>query len=190
MKEIKLATTSYAAEKSLSPMELLVGELKTVFRDKLAIAVASADQDLFRSGILDSATTIRLLLAIEEHFGLRLPMSEIGAESFRTLANIAELVSELQRGPSPGLSEEDPTVAEVVALFREKMDISIESVGADLFRAGVFDSMTLVSFILHLEERFLIRFPMEELDIEVGVTVATLADLVNRGKVASAERVA
>jgi D-alanine--poly(phosphoribitol) ligase subunit 2 len=178
----------------VSELDSVVREIKAVFRERLAITIASADQDLFRSGILDSATMVRLLLSLEDRFGLSIPLTEVGADSFRTVTRIAELVLERQRDPSTRAAEpepviEDPAVKAIVCLFLEKMDIQIESVDADLFHTGVFDSMTLVSFLLHVEERFRIRFPMEELDIEAGVTVATLADLVKRGKRESAERI-
>ena len=90
-------------------------------------------------------------------------------------------------GAVESASGDDPTILEIVDLFREKLDIRLESPHADLFHSGVFDSMTLVTFILHLEEKYAIRFPMEDLDLEAGVTVATLAGLVNRSRDAAAE---
>ena len=62
----------------------------------------------------------------------------------------------------------------------------IESVDADLFQTGVFDSMTLVEFILHLEERFELRFPMEDLELDSVLSVTRLAEMVRNGKRAAA----
>jgi acyl carrier protein len=172
-------------------MESIIQEVKTVFRSQLAVTVPSADEDLFRSGILDLEAAERLLPCLERHFGLSLAA---GAESLRTVAGIAELVAERRRGPLGVPAPDKPagelerTAAEIVDLFREEMDIRVDSVEADLFQSGVFDSMTLVNFLLHVENRFLIRFPMEDLDIASGVSVATLASLVLKGRRA-AERI-
>jgi acyl carrier protein len=172
-------------------MESIIREVQSIFRSQLAVTVASADEDLFRSGVLDSDRAERLLRSLERHFGLRLAA---GAESLRTVAGIAELVADRRRHPHvvPTLDkpagEQERMTAEIVDLFREKMDIRIDSVDADLFHSGVFDSMTLVNFLLHIEDKFLIRFPMEELDIESGVSVETLASLVLKSRRA-AERI-
>lgn len=191
-----MAATSYSAQSSHFQREQIVREIQSVFREKLSAPAPAADEDLFRSGVLEPATMVQLLVSLEDRFGLRLPIPETGLDAFRTVAAIAERVLERLlerlRGPyeDARTGEYGVTEAEVAALFHEKMGLRIESLESDLFQTGVFDSMTLVSFILHLEERFGVRFPMEELDIEAGVTVATLAGLVSRAKRASAERVA
>ena len=176
--------------------ERLIGELKELCLDKLAIRVDSAYQDLFETGILDSTNMVRLLLHLEEQFGLRFAIEEIGAESFRSIDMIAKLVANRLNAGQNGVPhvvtangihpESDDTVTVIKALFLDKMNIKVESVKADLFQTGVFDSMTLVEFILHLEEHFELRFPMQELELDSILSIEKLADLVAAGKRAAA----
>ena len=89
-------------------------------------------------------------------------------------------------GGASGQQTSDPSVApvpsalidEIQALFLDRLAIRIESADADLFQTGVFDSMTLVEFILALEEHFGLRFPMEELELDAVVSVVKIAELV------------
>jgi acyl carrier protein len=84
-----------------------------------------------------------------------------------------------QQAPEPAQPPvSDVLIAEIQALFLERLSIRIESPDADLFQTGVFDSMTLVEFILALEEHFGLRFPMEELELDSVVSVVKIAELV------------
>jgi acyl carrier protein len=168
--------------------EALVREVQDLFLQKLNIRVASATQDLFQAGILDSSHTVQLLLHIEDHFGLRLPIEDVGADSLRSIDSIARLVTSCKTVPeaepleAEPLSVEQDTIRVIQQLFLDKMAIRVESVDADLFQTGVFDSMTLVEFILHLEEHFGLRFPMEDLELDSVLSITSLAAMVNNGK--------
>ena len=63
--------------------ETLIRAVQDLFLEKLNIRIASTSQDLFQTGILDSSNMVQLLLHMEEHFGLRLPIEEVGADSLR-----------------------------------------------------------------------------------------------------------
>jgi acyl carrier protein len=187
------ASSSVLIDPGLSEQEKLTREVQGLFLAKLNTRVESHSQDLFETGVLDSATMVRLLLHIEEHFGIRLPIEEVGADSLRSVDSIARLVA--GRRPAPAAPTAvagessgggDDTIAAIRVLFLEKMAIRIESVDADLFQTGVFDSMTLVEFILHLEERFELRFPMEDLELDSVLSVTRLAEMVRNGKLAAA----
>jgi acyl carrier protein len=188
--------------------QLLIQEIETLFLEKLSIRIGSADEDLFQTGTLDSVAMVRLLLHLEEHFGVRLPMEDLGADSFRSVEKIAELVGgrmAASKGPaangvslsngngtiltSPKPAEQGDLVSEIQALFLDKLDIRIESPDADLFQSGVFDSMTLVEFILGLEEHFGLPFPMEELELDSVLSVVKIAELVASRKQAAAAEV-
>src|SRR5437868_12862454 len=88
-------------ESGRSEQEILTREVQELFMEKLNIRVESANQDLFQSGILDSTNMVQLLLQIEERFGLRLPIEEVGAESLRSLDSMARLVSSFRSAPAP-----------------------------------------------------------------------------------------
>jgi len=188
--------------------QLLIQEIETLFLEKLSIPIGSADEDLFQTGTLDSVAMVRLLLHLEEHFGVRLPMEDLGADSFRSVEKIAELVGgriAASKGPaangvslsngngtiltSPKPAEPDDLVSEIQALFLDKLAIRVESPAADLFQSGIFDSMTLVDFILGLEEHFGLRFPMEELELDSVLSVVKIAELVASRKQAAAAEV-
>ena len=186
--------------------QLLIQEIETLFLEKLSIRIGSADEDLFLTGTLDSVAMVRLLLHLEEHFGVRLPMEDLGADSFRSVEKIAELVCgriaaspaangvSLSNGngtilTSPKPAEPDDLVSEIQALFLDKLAIRVESPDADLFQSGIFDSMTLVDFILGLEEHFGLRFPMEELELDSVLSVVKIAELVASRKQAAAAEV-
>jgi len=181
------SSISTLIEPALAGQQQLTREVQELFQEKLSIRVQSSNQDLFQSGILDSTNMVQLLLQIEERFGLRLPIEQVGADSLRSVGSIAELVSScrstpfMRPAPAPVEREED-TVRDIKALFLDKMAIRVDSVEADLFQTGVFDSMTLVEFILHLEEHFGLRFPMEDLELDSVLSVSKLAEMVNNGK--------
>jgi len=197
-------------EYDTSDEQAVIREIQTLFLDKLSIRVESADEDLFETGALDSVAMVRLLLHLEEHFGVRLPMQDLGADSFRSVAKIASLVvlrkdvkadqPRQTNGVASGngdsshanpqtADEQAGLVAEIQALFLEKLSIRIESPEADLFQSGIFDSMTLVEFILHLEEYYGLRFPMEELELDSVLSVVKIAELVASRKQAAAAEV-
>jgi acyl carrier protein len=151
---------------------------------------------------LDSVAQVHLLLHLEKHFGLRLPIENLEIDSFVSVASIAELVAnysqvqadrpasieDLAGGRrngngalvSRGASEVDERgnlIREIQALFEEKLSIQVEA-ETNLFETGVLDSMTLVQFILHLEEKFAFHLPMEDLEGDSFRSVMKIAELV------------
>ena len=72
----------------------MVRNVQDLCREKLAIRIESADTDLFATGILDSMSLVQLILELERHFDLELPMSELDIASFRSMDAIADLVAE------------------------------------------------------------------------------------------------
>jgi D-alanine--poly(phosphoribitol) ligase subunit 2 len=75
------------------PMDQVRGQIEALLVEKLAIRVESDTTDLFQTGILDSMTLVQLVLALEERFGIELPVEQIEAEAFSTVARIAETVA-------------------------------------------------------------------------------------------------
>ncbi|MDR3191400.1 MAG: D-alanine--poly(phosphoribitol) ligase subunit DltC [Lactobacillaceae bacterium] len=54
------------------------------------------DDDLFDAGIMDSMGTVELVLALEDAFGIKIPVSEMGRDDWNTANKIIQGVKELQ----------------------------------------------------------------------------------------------
>ena len=66
----------------------------------------------------------------------------------------------------------------VLAIYRETLDIEVESLDVDVFETGLLDSLGLVSLVAEIEERYGMRIPFETLDIDEFRTARSLARLV------------
>ena len=54
------------------------------------------DEDLFDAGVLDRMGTVKLIVELENRFGIRVPVSEFGRDDWNTANKIVEGVTELQ----------------------------------------------------------------------------------------------
>jgi len=170
-------------DSDLSEEQKLIGEIQALLLDKLSIRVETPEADLLQTGVLDSVAQVHLLLHLEKHFGLHLPMENLEIDSFLSVVNIAKMVANCARAqaawPAPAKESEArrELIVEIQALFSEKLAIEVEA-ETDLFQSGIFDSMMLVQFILLLEDRFAFHMPLEELDVDSFNSVERIADLV------------
>jgi acyl carrier protein len=57
----------------------------------------TAQTPLITGGILDSITTLKLVVFLEEHFGITVEAHEAGVEHLDSIRQIAELVAEKKR---------------------------------------------------------------------------------------------
>ena len=71
-------------------LDLRISEL---FVSDLNLDVASPDTDLLEAGLMDSALAVEVLLVLEEHFGLDIPIEELNVEDLRSIRSIANLVA-------------------------------------------------------------------------------------------------
>lgn len=71
-----------------------IRRIETIFLEKLSVRIGSPDADLFQVGILDSMTLVDLILHLEHAFHLRLPLEDIELDSFRSVRNIAKLLTD------------------------------------------------------------------------------------------------
>lgn len=62
-----------------------------IFRDGLELHV-DVDTDVIADGILDSLAFVRLLVSLEEEFGLEVNLAELDLEDFSSVSSIARLV--------------------------------------------------------------------------------------------------
>ena len=81
-----LTNQSYA---SSPPLFRAIGKL---IAEKLLVEVHSPEDNLLATGVLDSLTLIELLLNLEHHFGMRIPLDELQIEDVRSIRSIARLV--------------------------------------------------------------------------------------------------
>ena len=54
------------------------------------------DEDLFDAGVLDSMGTVELIVELENHFVIHVPVSEFGRDDWNTANKIIEGVTELR----------------------------------------------------------------------------------------------
>lgn len=54
------------------------------------------DEDLFDAGVLDSMGVVELVLALEEKFAIKVPVSEMGRDDWNTANKIVAGVEELR----------------------------------------------------------------------------------------------
>jgi D-alanine--poly(phosphoribitol) ligase subunit 2 len=63
-----------------------------IFSAALHLDVPSHDTDLFENGVLDSLAFVELLLQLEREFGVTTTVDDLDAETFRSIACIADFV--------------------------------------------------------------------------------------------------
>ncbi len=61
---------------------------------RVHIEAPSVNTDLMETGLLDSLTLVELMTSLEEEFGISISFDEIELDNFRSVARIAEFVSE------------------------------------------------------------------------------------------------
>jgi acyl carrier protein len=198
-KGIPLQQPTSWLERELPQKHKLIHEIQTLLLDKLAIRIDSAETDLFHSGVLDSSAQVHLMLHLEKHFGVCLPMDSLEIDSFSSVAKIAELVADTIRIQTSladpvhlngsNSSQRNDLAGEIRELFLDKLSIRVESADVNLFQTGIFDSMTLVQFIFYLEEHFGIHLQMEDIDVDTFQSVATISELVGNHAEYQRERV-
>ncbi|WP_019786722.1 D-alanine--poly(phosphoribitol) ligase subunit DltC [Streptococcus sobrinus] len=54
------------------------------------------DEDLFDAGVLDSMGTVELIVELENHFDISVPVSEFGRDDWNTVNKIVQGVTELR----------------------------------------------------------------------------------------------
>jgi len=75
------------------PADGLAPEIARLMQERLGVHVGSADDDLIASGVLDSLTLVQLLVDLETHFGITIPLEELELDDVRSIAVLARLVT-------------------------------------------------------------------------------------------------
>jgi acyl carrier protein len=70
----------------------LISQVRRLISEKLLLEVSSSQEDLLSSGTIDSLSLIQLLVSLEEHFSVRIPLDELEIEDLRSIQSIARLI--------------------------------------------------------------------------------------------------
>ena len=70
----------------------LISQVRRLIAEKLLLEVSSSQEDLLSSGTIDSLSLIQLLVNLEEHFSVRIPLDELEIEDLRSIQSIAHLI--------------------------------------------------------------------------------------------------
>jgi acyl carrier protein len=81
--------------------DAIQNQIAQVLSHKVQVEAPSVDTDLMVSGLLDSLTLVKLIVALEEEFGIGLPLDEIDLDDFRTIARIAAFVAHATSADRP-----------------------------------------------------------------------------------------
>lgn len=67
--------------------------VQRLFVETLKIPAPAPATDLIETGVLDSLALVELLFALEQEFGVTIPLEELDIDSFRSIESIAGLVA-------------------------------------------------------------------------------------------------
>jgi D-alanine--poly(phosphoribitol) ligase subunit 2 len=67
-------------------------------------------------------------------------------------------------------------------LFRESLNLEVESDEIDLFESGLLDSLALVELLFAIEGEFQIQVALDELDIDNFRTVERISEFISRSQ--------
>jgi acyl carrier protein len=70
----------------------LQNEIGSILLHSLHVEVSSVHEDLIETGLLDSLKIVELLVELEEHFAIRIPLRDLEIDSFRSLGAITNFV--------------------------------------------------------------------------------------------------
>ncbi|MEJ2869132.1 acyl carrier protein [Actinomycetospora sp. OC33-EN08] len=71
-----------------------------VVSDRAGIDVPDAETDLLEAGLIDSLALVTLIVALEETFGVQLPLDDFDVERFRSVASMADFLVEVGAEPA------------------------------------------------------------------------------------------
>ncbi len=83
----------------------LQNEIGSLLFHSLHVEVSSAHEDLIETGLLDSLKIVELLVELEEHFAIRIPLHDLEIDSFRSLGAITNFVLKVRAKVMPSPAE-------------------------------------------------------------------------------------
>jgi acyl carrier protein len=77
------------------------------------------------------------------------------------------------------MTNDGSCIEEVESLFRERLNIDVGNVDADLIEDGILDSLMLVELIFHLEQTLGVVVSIEDLELDHFRSIRAIACLVD-----------
>jgi acyl carrier protein len=71
----------------------IVARIGRIFEDTLSMSAPAPDLDIIDAALLDSLTLVSLLFAIEQEFGIEIPLDSLEIDALRTLSSIATMIA-------------------------------------------------------------------------------------------------
>lgn len=71
----------------------LQDEIAALLLNQLNVEAPSFHEDLIETGLLDSLKIVELLVELEQHFGMKIPLKDLEIDHFRSIASIANFVA-------------------------------------------------------------------------------------------------
>jgi acyl carrier protein len=82
----------------VSDKDAVLATIASIFDEELGLTVPSPDEDLFKSGVMDSLSFVNMLTQLEGQFGIVVSLDELELDNFRSLRGIAEFVAQHSAG--------------------------------------------------------------------------------------------
>lgn len=77
-----------------------IARARQIFEDALHVAAPEPDVDIIQSGLIDSLALVTLIFELEQEFEVQVPLESLEVDDFRTIGNIVQTISSLQRQAS------------------------------------------------------------------------------------------
>lgn len=81
----------------MSSTDTHISKISKLLGDMIHTSDLVPDEDLLASGKLTSLTSMNLIMAIEEEFGIRIPNHELNRANFSTLRALAAMVERVRQ---------------------------------------------------------------------------------------------
>jgi acyl carrier protein len=76
------------------------------------------------------------------------------------------------------MAELDQLRERITGVFAARMSLPVPSDDADLFETGILDSLSFVTFLVHLEEEFGLTTSLDDLEFDNFRSVTRIAEFV------------
>jgi acyl carrier protein len=73
----------------------IIARIGRIFEDTLSMPAPAPDLDIIEAALLDSLTLVSLLFAIEQEFGIEIPLDSLEIDALRTLSSIATMIASI-----------------------------------------------------------------------------------------------
>lgn len=71
----------------------IIARIGGIFEDTLSMSAPAADLDIIDAALLDSLTLVSLLFAIEQEFGIEIPLDSLEIDALRTVSSMARMIA-------------------------------------------------------------------------------------------------